>query len=243
MKKPIFLAIAVLIASPTFASAQDVFASFNDITMGDTASPTLTVDSMTTTSGTAFVNVDADFEFDGFQFQLISTDNSVATITSASVRNTFTGFGGTRFNNATVDVNSNGIQDPEEAALGDIEVIEGVVTGGVATLQATNINQNGLAAAPARAGADAAFNIDQDLFQLVTFDFDVVGPGTAQFQLVQTDNPTFAGPTGFLTIPEGESLTPVFGAATLTVTGVPEPSSAMLLILGSVGLIARRKRA
>ena len=40
----------------------------------------------------------------------------------------------------------------------------------------------------------------------------------------------------------GETL-PVFAGVTINPPTVPEPASAMLLLLGSVGLVARRKRA
>ena len=76
----------------------------------------------------------------------------------------------------------------------------------------------------------------------------------SDFQLVTTDSDVFAGPTGFLTIPEGESLNPVFGSATLTGVGVvtpppvdppaiPEPSALGVLALGLVGFVSRRRRS
>ena len=40
----------------------------------------------------------------------------------------------------------------------------------------------------------------------------------------------------------GVLVDPAFGGATLTVTGIPEPSSAILLALGFAGFAARRRR-
>ena len=65
-------------------------------------------------------------------------------------------------------------------------------------------------------------------------DFDIVGDGTTEFTLG-------IGDSGFFVLPD-TPVTPTFGSATLTVETVPEPSSAILLILGSVAMVARRKR-
>ena len=96
------------------------------------------------TSGTAFVYVQDGFTFDGFQVDLISTDTAVANITSGfTVNSDFDVVGGTRFNNADVDTNSNGVQDPDET--GDINVIPAVDgANGATRFQATSINQNGI---------------------------------------------------------------------------------------------------
>ena len=68
---------------------------------------------------------------------------------------------------------------------------------------------------------------------LATVDFDIVGAGTTEFSFA-------LGDLGIVALPD-IAIDPTFGSATLVV-GVPEPSSAVVLILGSVAVIARRKR-
>ena len=88
---------------------------------------------------------------------------------------------------------------------------------------------------------DPGFDADAGGFLLATLDFDVVGNGTAVF------NPVLFGEgfrdTDFIDITD--SIT--FGSAALTVagvdnTGIPEPSSALLLAFGVAGYAARRRR-
>ena len=68
---------------------------------------------------------------------------------------------------------------------------------------------------------------------LGTVDFDLAGVGEVEFDLVPSGNGVLSG---------GVLVDPAFGGATLTVTGIPEPSSAILLALGFAGFAARRRR-
>ena len=76
---------------------------------------------------------------------------------------------------------------------------------------------------------------------LATVDFDIVGSGTTEFNFA-------LGDLGIVQLP-GLPIVPSFGNATLAVEltsdpgpGLPEPSSAIVLIMGSVAVFARRKR-
>ena len=75
----------------------------------------------------------------------------------------------------------------------------------------------------------------EDGFFLASIDYEIVGNGTTDF--------TFSiGEQGIINLPD-IAVTPTFGSATLEVNTIPEPSSAILLIMGSVAMVARRKRA
>ena len=183
----------------------------------DAGSNTITVPDGTT-SGTGFIFAPFGTDFDAFQFDLTSSDTSVAQITSGFVNNVNNLNGGTRFANPA-DINGNGVVgdlipqtddngnpiDPIQE-VGDINEIPALFdASGVATFQAININQNGFPTVGFSAPADTGFDFggpgpDDDSFLLATFDFDIVGDGVATFALQLTDDSTFAGPTGFLDI-------------------------------------------
>ena len=94
---------------------------------------------------------------------------------------------------------------------------------------------------PARAGIDPDFRAGANGFLLATVDFAVVGSGTANFDFI----------LGALGIANEEingdivDVEPDFtgSTGTVTVAAIPEPSSAVVLILGAVGMAARRRRS
>ena len=260
LKRFLFFVLALGVCSTgVFAQAPDVFVTFGNnfaftpdneaafqsgtvaTSDGIGAGSTALAVSDGTTSGTGFVFVRNGFNFDDVEVDLVSSDNSVATITSGAINNASFSppFQATIFNNA-VDLNRNGVLDSFET--GDINSLPGVVdASGLITFQGFSVDQQGVESG--FAAFNTAFDIDADAFLLATFNFDIVGAGEATFALQTTDSDVFAGPSGFLTIPEGELLDAVFGdGATLTVTAVPEPSSALLLGMGLVGFAARRRR-
>ena len=150
LKRFLFSVLALGVCS-TGLFAQDVFVTFGT---GTDVGMTATTQDVSEGSGTGFVFVRNGFNFDGVEVDLVSTDNSVAQITSGSLNNaSFTPpFTATIFNNAAVDLNSNGVLDSFTDAdgvfiqeVGDINSIPGVVdASGLITFQAQSINQQGL---------------------------------------------------------------------------------------------------
>ena len=142
---------------------------------------------------------------------------------------TFNAVGGTRFDSSvlTIDPLATGVND--NANLFAVNVAQNGVNPALGPLFDPDFNAN--------VGASGAI-------LLASVDYSVAGAGEATlgFSL---------GTQGALQLPD-VILDPAFGLGTFTGTGgdggggdpiIPEPSSAVLLVLGSVGLIARRKRA
>ena len=219
LKRFLFFVLALGVCSTgVFAQAPDVFVTFGNnfaftpdneaafqsgtvatsdgIGAGSTA---LTV-SDGTTSGTGFVFVRNGFNFDAVEVDLVSSDNSVATITSGAINNASFSppFQATIFNNA-VDLNRNGVLDSfidgfgnTVVETGDINSIPGIVdASGLITFRAQSINQRGFESG-FFVDFNTAFDIDADAFLFATFDFDIVGAGEATFALQTTDGNVFA---------------------------------------------------
>ena len=82
---------------------------------------------------------------------------------------------------------------------------------------------------------------------LAQLDYEIVGEGIANFDFILGDLGVFNDRVG--------EIVPTLGSATLFVGGtsasgggfdppsIPEPSSAILLILGAAGMVARRRRS
>ena len=79
---------------------------------------------------------------------------------------------------------------------------------------------------------DLGFDQGADAFLFAEVTYELVADGS-------TGIDTVAGSIGI--VHDGATVNPAFGAANFTV-GVPEPTSAGLLALGLVGLVARRRR-
>lgn len=120
------------------------------------------------------------------------------------------------------------------------------LTGG--GLFGANVDEEGID--PGRSDFDQGFDPAvgaSGAFLFGQVDFNIVGPGTATFTLGPGAQP---GSPSLLQLPNDENggedvvLDDVvtFGSGTLTVTDIPEPSSAGLLVLGLAGIFARRRR-
>lgn len=82
---------------------------------------------------------------------------------------------------------------------------------------------------------DFGYDADADAFLFGRVGIEVVGEGVTDIQIAVGDG---------LIVHDNVALTPSFGAGTITGVGdaIPEPTTAGLLAMGLVGLVARRRR-
>ena len=204
MFKRLFIAAAFAMAcSPAFVSAQDFFFSFDEFSRQSS----ITIDASTTTTGQVFIFSDANLGFTLIDLDFTHDNSSVVAFTGATTTSTaFPSFTVLLTEDPNVNTNPPTPITETEGRLFGVALIlpppffssfPGIVAG-----DTTNPDF--------RDGANG--------FLLATVDFDIVGPGTANFDFAlgylgiqsnfgaNTIDPDFAGST-----------------ATLTVVGVPEP--------------------
>lgn len=230
MLKKLLTVAAIVVATPSFVFADNIFFAFG---RGTDATDTATA---TTADGTGSVYIysDAAFAFDAADLYFSSSDDSVVQFTGGvAVDDPFDVVGDTKFNSLDVTVPPSGMSPPP--------TVDG-------RFLAVNVDQNGVNPElgvlfdpnyDADAGANGAF-------LHARLDYNIIGEGVTDF--------TFSfGPNGAVLLdtaavdPDDRTivLNPTFGSATLTVlpvSAIPEPSSLALVVLGSVGLVARRRR-
>lgn len=181
----------------------------------NTAAQSTAVAPAGTVTGTAYVFSAPTFGFDAIDLNLNVSDPNVIQINGGTPTNpTFNAVGGVRFDSSVLTTDGTGNGN----------------------LFSVNITQNGVN--PALGPLfDPDFVAGVGVL-LAEVDFSIVGSGNATLGFSLGDQ-------GALALPD-TVLTPAFGEASFTVEDlavIPEPSSLALLVLGSVGLVARRKRS
>ena len=226
-KKFLFAAAFVMASNPAFVSAQDFFFSFDEFSR----QPSITIDPSTTATGQVFIFSDANLEFTAIDLDFTHDNSSVVAFTGATTANTDQQF-------TTLLT-----QDPNNVGTSPVTPItetEGRLFGVSFSFPPLGVNSG---IQPALAANDSDFRAGANGFLLATVDFDVVGPGAANFDFVLGALGIENDFDGFFAGPGPIDVDLTGSTATVTVEAIPEPSSAMLLILGAAGSLARRRRS
>ena len=164
-------------------------------------------------SGTAYIFADGLFGFDFADINFTTSDSAVVLLTGGqSFNDEFITVGGTAFNSSDVTIDPSGSNGNLSAAAG-------------AGSNFFNPEVWALFNPHFEAGVGA-----NGATLLASVDYSVVGSGTATLDLS-------SGP-GSVSFNFGPLLNPSYGPATLN--AIPEPSAAIMLVLGSLGVFARR---
>lgn len=224
MLKKALIASAFALACPAFVFAQDFSVLFGGSLPGAGGGSTTNTLNITGSATSGSVNIYAapTSLFDGADLNFFSSNPSVVSIT-----------GGEAFD--SVLNNDPTMPNPNASPTGFrrfdfTEFDASSPTAG--NLFSVSLMQRGIDPSFPELGLDPFFD-PTDGFLLARVDYDIVGVGTTEFSLELGDLGVFLLPAN--------PLSPSFGSATLTVN-VPEPSSAVLLMMSSVVMIVRRKR-
>lgn len=220
-----FAVVAAMAVLPAIASAgvSDIFVSFSGFGDGDAATNTMNVDLTEGSSGTAYIWVNDTFSLDtGAFLDITNTDTSVLQFTGATVFNPdIVVTGGTPVDSRWQSFDSGDITAGFIDELNAFAVTDGT---GILPSQTTG-----------NTFSDELHDPSSNAFLFASIDFDVVGEGSADI---------FLGIGDGLIVDDNVELSPNFGAANVLVkpAGIPEPTSAVVLMLGAFGLVARRRR-
>jgi len=212
--KKLLIAAAFVFAGPALVFSQDIFWSF------DSGSNVTTTAGDVGTSGTAYIFSDQPVDFDAIDLNFTNSNSSVLLLT-----------GGTAFNE--------GFNSPFLTGVSfDSSVLTVDPAGADGNLFSVNVLENGVrpVTTPFNNAFEAGAGSGSGALKLAEVTYDIVGAGTSTLELS-------LGPQGVVVLPG--LFIPTFGSASLEaveVDAVPEPSSAALLVFGSIGLVARRKR-
>lgn len=219
MFKKVLVVAVIAVACPAFVSAQDFSLLFGGPLAeagGGTATSTQTVDVNNTTNGSINIYSTSGFDFDAADLNFFSSNPSVVQFTGGQAFNpTFDVVGGLRFDASSLTTSPDGSSG---------------------NLFSVSTSENGINQALGEL-FDPLFDPSTGplgstgSFLLARVDYEIVGAGNTEFSLSQ----------GNIDSIDPALPLPIFGNASLTV--VPEPSSAIVLFLGTVAMAARRKRA
>ena len=219
MKRFLF-AVAAVVCCSSSIFAQDIFFAFGS---GAAATDTLALDAADASSGQVSIFSRTGLELPALQFGFEVNTDVVELFAGTAFDDEFNTIGGNRFD-APPTLN---VVDAGSGNFGGVALLENGVGSSIGEI------------------FDPNFDPDAGGFLLATVDFDIVGNGTAVFNLVNFGE-------GFRDADFNDITdTITFGTAALTVTGVadapvvpgvPEPSSALLLAFGVAGYAARRRR-
>ena len=226
-KKLLFVAAFAMASSPAFVSAQDFFFSFDEFSR----QPTLTQASPAAggpATGQLFIFSDAALDFDQIDLDFTVDNPGVASFTNGVAADSDGSF--------TVIT----VEDPNVSG-GPLGPTDGRIFG-FAYVFLFQLDLFDYGQLPFDT-SDAEFRAGANGFLLATVDYSVAGVGQANFDFILGDlgvaNSRGGGGPPIILDPDFAGST-----ATLTVVGVPEPSSAVvLLMLGAAGSLARRSRS
>ena len=224
MFKNALLAAAVAMASsPAFVSAQDFFFSFDRFTRV----PTTTVSSNTAT-GSVFILSSVFFEFNQLDLDFTNDNSNVVSFTGGVVYNDGAANSGIASDAPIGNFTSFSLVNPNPPADGSAPG----VTPTDGRLFATSFLSRG----QVYSYAPGNLVFTANAFLLARVDYDIIGPGNANFDFIRGD-------LGI--VDDGVGQVPAtFASGSLTVVeAVPEPSSVALLILGAAAMVARRRRS
>ena len=159
MLKKCFIAAAILMANPAFASAQDIFWSFSPTELISSANLGVGI-----TSGSAYIFSDGYFGFDSLDLNFTTSNSDAIRFTGGEAFNPiFSPIGGTRFDSSVITVDAG---------------------GGSGALHLVNVTQNGVNTALGPL-FDPGFDDNvgpNGAVLLARVDFEVVGGGTADLE-------------------------------------------------------------